>query len=349
MINELKIIPNPYRLSKESFAGLDDFPLPSHNADAPLQLIKRCPEYAVTPLVEIDGYAGFAKAFVKDERGRMGLGSFKALGAAYVIADLAQKSSVADMTFVTASAGNHGMSVAAGAKAFGAKAVIYLSEHVPEVFAEKLRALGAGVERTKGNYEASMEGAQKAAIDNGWVLLSDSSWDGYFELSHKLMEGYLVLAAEIDAQLTERPSHIFLQAGVGGLACAVSRFAREVWGEAPIIVIVEPVAAPALIESIENGRLTDTVGPSSNMGRLDCKTPSAVALKGLAQDADFFLTISDEQVDARLADLTALDLETSASGGAAMIAPSLLSDEQRNLIFMNDNSTALFVISEEPC
>lgn len=349
MTSTIKIINNPYRSDRVKFVGLNNFPLPSHDAKTPLNLIKRCPEYSVTPLIEVSNYASFAKIWVKDERTRMGLGSFKALGAAYVIADMAQQGSLEGTVFVTASAGNHGMSVAAGAKAFGAKSVIYLSEHVPEVFAEKLRALGSDVMRTKGNYEASMDGALKAAKDNGWILLSDSSWDGYFELSHKLMEGYLILAGEIDDQIPEKPSHVFLQAGVGGLACAVSRYIRTKWGDDPKIIIVEPDGAPALIESIENGKLTDTVGPTSIMGRLDCKTPSAVALNGLVQDADYFMTVSDENVLAGLDSLKALGLETSASGGAAMIAPSLLNSVQLDMIGITPSSSALFIISEEPC
>ena len=349
MTSPIKMIENPYRSSQKTFDNLDGFPMPSHDAATPLKLINRCPEYSVTPLIELEDYGRFSKTWVKDERKRMGLGSFKALGAAYVIADMAQRGSLKDTVFVTASAGNHGMSVAAGAKAFGAKAVIYLSEHVPEVFAEKLRMLEADVIRTKGDYEASMIGAQLAAQTNGWVLLSDSSWEGYYELPYKLMEGYLILAGEIDHQILDRPTHVFLQAGVGGLACAVSRYIRTKWGDDIKIIVVEPDSAPALIESIENGHLTDTLGPTSIMGRLDCKTPSAIALKGLASDADFFMTISDEVVLSGLPVLNKYGLETSASGGAAMIAPEHLTATQRKMAGITPTSTALFILSEEPC
>ena len=157
----------------------------------------------------------------------MGLGSFKALGAAYVIADHASKivsnnasasewkKALNGKCYVTASAGNHGLSLAAGARLFGAKAVIYLSRNVPSSFADKIRSYDAEVVVVGNSYEESMEGAQKAAADNNWMLLSDVTWDGY-DAGLKVMEGYLVAAAEAYEDCPESPTHIFLQAGVGG-------------------------------------------------------------------------------------------------------------------------------------
>ena len=129
---------NPFRHHKKN-AICPDAPFPSIEAKRPLELLARCPDYKETPLHcrQIEPIKGHI--FIKDERNRMGLGSFKALGAAYVIAHLAQKQSVADTTFVTASAGNHGLSVAAGAKIFGARSVVFLSHTVPETFSEKLQ------------------------------------------------------------------------------------------------------------------------------------------------------------------------------------------------------------------
>ena len=168
-------------------SGFENVPAPSIQARAPQALLERCPVHSATPMVNALGL------HIKDERGRMGLGSFKALGAAYVIAHEAQLGSLEGRTYVTASAGNHGMSVAAGAKVFGAKSVIYLSETVPAGFADRLREKGAEVVIEGSDYEASMAGAQAAAEANGWTLLSDSSWNGYFDLPHRLMEGYLAM------------------------------------------------------------------------------------------------------------------------------------------------------------
>lgn len=316
---------NPWRGTGLPEEALPDIPWPSVDADAPRALLERCPAAGATPLVEAEGYG--PTVWVKDERGRMNMGSFKALGAAYVIAHEAVQTDGADMmralegrTYVTASAGNHGLSVAAGAAIFGAHAVIYLASPVPEGFADRLRARGAEVVREGADYEASMEAAQRAADDNGWTLLSDSSWPGYTALPHRLMEGYLTLAAEAAEEVPEVPTHILLQAGVGGLAGACAAYFRKVWGDAPHIVVVEPEAAPALHACVKAGRFVASTGPVSNMGRLDCKEASLIALKGLARDADSFALISDDEAAAALAEMAALGLETSASGGAGLAA-----------------------------
>jgi diaminopropionate ammonia-lyase len=276
----------------------------------------------------------------------MGLGSFKALGAAYVIAHEAAATgktpmaqALAGRTYVTASAGNHGLSVAAGAHVFGARAVVYLSRTVPEGFAERLRAKGAEVVRAGEDYEASMAAAAQAAEDHGWTLLSDSSWPGYFDLPHRLMEGYLAMAAETVRQMPQAPTHIFLQAGVGGLAGACAALFRDVWGQGPVIVVVEPEAAPALAASIEAGRAVATQGPVSCMGRLDCKEPSLIALRGLARDADLFVTISDAEAEAVLPELAARGLATTSSGAAGLAAMRLMG--------LGPEARALCILSEE--
>lgn len=334
---------NPYRGQGLPENVLTGVPVPSVDAGAPEALLARCPAAGETPLVEAKGFG--ARVWVKDERGRMGLGSFKALGAAYVIAHAAVETGAEDLskalvgkTYVTASAGNHGMSVAAGARVFGARAVIYLAETVPESFAQRLREKGADVVREGAEYEASMAGAAKAADDNGWTLLSDSSWPGYFELPHRLMEGYLAMAAEAARQMPEVATHIYLQAGVGGLAGACAAYFREIWGDAPQIIVVEPEFAPALIESIKADKSVVTQGPVSNMGRLDCKEPSLIALKGLSRDADRFVTISEAEGDGILPELAAQGLETSASGGAGLAAAKLdgLDAEARVLCFLSE-------------
>ncbi len=340
--------PNPHRHT--GFPDLSDIPAPSVDATSVATLLARCPHHGSTPLVEVPALArtaSVAEVWVKDERGRMGLGSFKALGAAYVIAHLAQgPQGVAVQTFVTASAGNHGLSVAAGAQAFGAKAVVYIAETVPEDFAIRLRDIGAEVVRHGTDYEASMTAAEKAAEDHGWTLLSDSSWPGYTELPHRLMEGYLQMAAEIADEIPQPPTHVFLQAGVGGMAAAVAAYLRHVWGDVPRIIIVEPEAAPALMESIRADRAVETSGPVSNMGRLDCKTPSLIALKGLARDADVFVTLSDEEVTGGLKSLREAGLDTSPSGGAGLVAALITGDDPH--LQLTPSSRVLAIVTEGP-
>ncbi len=341
----MQVDENPWRGKGLPDEALADIPWPSVDADAPRALLERCPAAGVTPLVAAEGYG--PTVWVKDERQRMNLGSFKALGAAYVIAHEAVQAGGDEMarslegrTYVTASAGNHGLSVAAGAAIFGARAVIYLAEPVPESFADRLRARGAEVVRAGQHYEASMDAAQKAADENGWTLLSDSSWPGYTELPHRLMEGYLAMAAEAAEQVPQVPTHILLQAGVGGMAGAAAAYFRKVWGDAPRIIVVEPEAAPALHACIKAGKFVSTSGPVSNMGRLDCKEASLIALKGLARDADAFALISDAEASAALAELDEIGLATSESGGAGLAALGHLG--------LPNDARVLCILSEGP-
>ena len=326
----MHIFSNPYRHAEQRINVPQIIPTPSIDAAKPVALLARCPIAKPTPLVDaaaLAAHVGIASLHVKDERDRMGLGSFKALGAAYVIASDAAalggedlSSVLADRTYVTASAGNHGLSVAAGARIFGARAVIYLANTVPEGFADRLRDMGATVVRSGEIYEQSVAAAVKAAHDNGWSLLSDTSWDDYYAVPHVLMEGYCVLMHEIFAQIPQVPTHVFLQAGVGGLAGAAAAMARAKWGDAPQIIVVEPDFAPALMASVKAGRAVVADGPVSDMGRLDCKEPSLIALKGLCVDADIFMTISDNEALAATSVLADHDLAASTSGGAGLAA-----------------------------
>ncbi|WP_299668194.1 pyridoxal-phosphate dependent enzyme [uncultured Ruegeria sp.] len=346
----MKIVSNPFR-NGSKFA--DQAPYPSVETIRLGRHRSFCPDFEMTPLVDASALAPVANLWVKDERPRMGLGSFKALGAAYVIACQANEASdnpntntLKGRTYVTASAGNHGLSMAAGARSFGADAVVYIAEPVPESFAERLRAQDAQVVRVGADYAASMDAASGAAQENGWTLLSDSSWEGYTELPHLLMEGYLQMAVETAEQCPEAPTHILLQAGVGGMAGAVAAYARVVWGDAPQIIVVEPSSAPALQASIEAGHSVFADGPDSIMGRLDCKEPSLIALNGLARDADLFLTIDDSDVAAQLPNMAEADLETSASGGAGIAA--VLNDAARTGLGIGPDAKVLCMLTEQP-
>jgi len=313
-------------------SGLD-LPAPDPISDARdvTALLTKCPAHQTTPLHDAPSLAqhcGVARISIKDERDRMGLGSFKALGAAHAIArDAAAavqgdawQTALAGRTYVTASAGNHGLSVAAGARIFGARAIVYLSATVPEAFADRLGAKGAEVVRAGTNYEESMQAAEAAAQAQGDTLLSDSAWEGYTALPLRVMEGYLQLAAEAATQCPAPPTHILLQAGVGGFAAAVAAHARASWGDKPEIIVVEPDAAPALYASIAAGAPVTTEGPVSDMGRLDCKTPSLIGLRGLARDADSFVLISEDEAAHGIATLKEHGFSTSTSGGAGLAA-----------------------------
>jgi diaminopropionate ammonia-lyase len=326
-------------------------------------LLRRCPAAAPTPLLPAAALArelGVARLDLKDERQRMGLGSFKALGAGHVIARLATTrlarpleqiedeelaTALEGVVFACASAGNHGLSVAAAAPIFGARAVIYLSEAVPETFARRLRDRDATVVRSGAGYEASMAAVAVDADEHGWVLLSDSSWPGYVDIPTGVMEGYLVIGAEITAELTRPATHVFLQAGVGGLAAAMSALVRARWGDEPTIVVVEPAAAPALCESIRAGRPVTAPGPVSSMGRLDCKDPSHLALRELAHGADYFVTVDDAEVADTVDLLARHDVMTTPSGAAGVAGLHHAADHRTEL-GLEEDSRVLAIITE---
>ncbi|QFT57324.1 Diaminopropionate ammonia-lyase [Sulfitobacter sp. THAF37] len=330
-------------------SGLGDVPYPLSDPAGVEALLARCPVAAETPLVEAEAIAveaGVAQVWVKDERGRMGLASFKALGAAHVIAR--HGAEARGRTYVTASAGNHGLSVAAGSAAFGARAVIYIAQTVPDAFAERLQEQGAEVRRVGETYEAAMAAAEMEAQAQGWHLLSDASWDGYTETPLRVMEGYLVLMAEAIRQMPVAPSHVFVQAGVGGLAAACAVLARAAWGDAPRIVVVEPEAAPCLRDSVAAGRVVTAQGPVSIMGRLDCKVPSHIALKGLARDADAFALITEEEAQVGAGTAMVAGLASTPSGAAGLSALLAVDDAGRAALELTAESTVLCVLSEGP-
>ena len=357
----MNILNNPHR-----GVGLPSLPVEasetvSRDVNAVLSLLQACPVAKPTPLVSLQSLAdklGVASLSVKDERGRMGLGSFKSLGATYAIAKAAvaanggkvgspseMENVLAGSVYVTASAGNHGVSTAAGARIFGARAVIYLSETVPGGFAEKLRSFGAEVVIEGANYEASHEAAMAASESKGWTLIADSTWVGY-NGGRDIMEGYLAMPAEAADQIAEPPTHLFLQAGVGGLAAAGARHARMVWGNSPVICVVEPSAAPALAAAIEAGEVVHAGGPVSNMGRLDCKEASLLALDCLAIEADAFMTLEDEFVAQAITALAAEQMTTSPSGGAGFAG--LVAAAQAKSLGLDGKSRVLIYLSEGP-
>lgn len=306
------------------------------------KVLHACPRYESTPLLCMsdDGVG----VWVKDESRRLGLGSFKALGGIYAVAQLltdeveiasgtrpqAQeiledniKAVAAKLTFVCASAGNHGLAVATGARIFGAKARIHISATVPEDFAHRLESVGAVVCRSGETYEESLELAQQDAEAVGGVLLADGSWQGYTYPPSLVMEGYTAIARELHDQFSAKncwPSDVYLQAGVGGMAAAVSLMIRKYWPTQPRIVIVEPAAADCLAISASAGKLIDASGPVSNMGRLDCKAASLLAFDALAVCDVEYLTISDNEADVAVRSLDYLGLATSPSGAAGFAA-----------------------------
>jgi diaminopropionate ammonia-lyase len=301
-------------------------------------VITAWPGYAPTPLVGLPALAAaldVAAIDYKDEGGRFGLGSFKALGGAYAVFRLlatelerrtgrpvdtaalaaGRLKEAAAITVTCATDGNHGRSVAWGARLFGARAVIYIHATVSEGRAEAIRRYGAEVVRTAGNYDDSVREADRAAKANGWFVVSDTSYPGYVDVPRDVMQGYSVMVAEALDQIAAPPTHVFIQGGVGGLAAAVTAQLWETFGaERPAIVVVEPDQAACLYESAKAGKPTVVEGALDTiMAGLACGEPSLIAWPVLAGGVAAFMAIPDT------AAADAMRLLASGTAGATVV------------------------------
>lgn len=298
------------------------------------------PSCRATPLRRIGTEGG--SVWIKDETGRMGLGSFKGLGGVYAVAELLRRHAerrlsrvleYADLasretrnissatTFVCASAGNHGLAVATGARLFGAQARVHLPERAPQHFAARLAAAGAEVRRSGQTYEEACGAAFLDADETGAIALPDFSVEGRDATAALLvMEGYQLLAEELRDAFTASgawPTQVFLQGGVGSFAAAVAWHIRTYWDGVPELVIVEPEGAACLRASHLAGKAVSVeAGPASAMKRLDCKTPSSLAPAILRAAGVRYTTITDDASFAAVAALQNAGVETSPSGAA---------------------------------
>jgi diaminopropionate ammonia-lyase len=354
MRNWLNTAREAYTPAERELVGVD------HAATARAHF-QRHPAYRPTPmhsLPTLAGTAGVASIQLKDESERMGLGSFKALGGMYAVARLVRaeaeqlygphvteeevRAVAARTPFVCASAGNHGLSVTTGVRELGGTMVVFLSEGVPEQFARILRSLGAQVRRAGYDYEQSMAAAREAAEEQGWRLVSDSSWEGYIRVPLDVMRGYTVLFDEIE----DPPTHVFVQAGVGGLAGAAAGYVRDRWGEQPRVVVVEPQAAPCLLVSAREGRPTRVDGGSTVLGRLDCREPSLLAWQLLSRLADAFVTVTDKEAEAAARFLAAEGTRVSACGASGAAGLLALEPVTRVALGLGAHSRILIVGTE---
>lgn len=294
--------------------------------------------YAPTPLASLATLASeldVASIHYKDEGGRFGLGSFKALGGAYAVfrllaAELRRrhgtvdeaalaagqlKNLAKDITVCCATDGNHGRSVAWGACMFGARAVIFIHAAVSEKRAEAIRSYGAEVVRTAGNYDDSVRQADRTAAANGWFVVSDTSYPGYTDVPRDVMQGYAIMVEEALGTLDLPPTHVFIQAGVGGLAAAVIAHLWETFGkDMPIIVVVEPNKAACLYESALAGKPTTVDGDLDTiMAGMACGEPSVIAWPILQGGSSAFMAIPDD------AAMSTMQLLASGKAGATIV------------------------------
>jgi diaminopropionate ammonia-lyase len=301
--------------------------------------------YAPTPLHELPALAASAGVGVvrlKDESGRFGLGSFKALGGAYAVADLLgrvlsrdgvaraagsaelaagrYRNATADITVTCATDGNHGRAVAWGAQRFGCRCVVFVHEAVSQGRVDAIARYGAAVRRVPGTYDDAVREAARQADAQGWHVVSDTSWSGYTGIPREIMQGYRLMADEAaDQWRGASPTHVFIQAGVGGAAAAVSVQMRVRFDPVPALVVVEPDHAACLLASAEMGELT--AAPSNLhtvMAGLACGVPSLLAWQELERAAAAFMAIPDEAAIACMRLLAGSGIVAGESGAAGL-------------------------------
>ena len=231
----------------------------------------------------------------KDESSRFGLGSFKALGGAYAVEKLMANRDPSSVTVATATDGNHGRSVAWGAQRAGCKCVIYIHSEVSQGRADAMAAYGAKIVRVDGDYDFSVHQCAEDAEKHGYEIISDTTWEGYMDIPRYVMAGYTIMVREILDQTGDLPTHVILQAGVGGMAAAVVlALWQELGTRLPKIIIVESDFAACLIESARQGKAASIeISQETIMAGLSCGETSALAWKVLSRSASHFVTIAD--------------------------------------------------------
>ena len=289
--------------------------------------ISKWPSYEATPLISLNRLSkdlSLNNIFYKDESKRFGLKSFKALGGAYAVEKISNGKK--NIIISTATAGNHGRSVAWGSQRLGLNCKIFISEFVSEYRANEMRKLGADVIRVKGNYEDSLNECLNQSKKNGWQIVQDVAWENY-ELVPKLtMAGYSVMIKEITSQTDQYISHVFLQAGVGGMAAGSVAGIANYFKKIPKIVIVEPESADCVLQSIENGSIKKIdIKKESIMGGMSCGEVSLVPWKILQNSVNLCLTISDDQIAKTVAMLANYKFADKKIIGGECSAPGIIS------------------------
>jgi len=289
-----------------------------------IEFHKSFPMYTETPLRDMKNLAkelGLGAIYVKDESYRFGLNAFKVLGGSYAIGNFLSKKlnksisnmpynmlvsdevckELGDMVFVTATDGNHGRGVAWTANQLKQKSVVYMPKGSAIERLDNIKAEGAEAYITDLNYDEAVRLANKNAEENGWIMVQDTAWEGYEDIPTWIIQGYSTMGFEAYEQLSrlgeDKPTHIFLQAGVGSMAAAIEGLFASIYGEdRPIVTIVEPNKADCLYQTAEanDGELRIVTGDMDTiMAGLACGEPCTIGWDILKDYADNFISCPD--------------------------------------------------------
>ena len=325
--------------------------LSKNEIDEAYSVISAWDNYSPTPLTLLNKLSEKLKLnniFYKDESKRFNLKSFKALGGAYAVEKVSKGNK--EIVISTATAGNHGRSVAWGSKKLGLKCKIFISEYVSEFRAKVMRSFGADVIRVKGNYDASLKECIKQSKQNNWQIVQDVAWEDYKLVPKLTMAGYSVMMKEISEQINnEQFSHVILQAGVGGMAAGMVAGIARYLNYIPKIIVVEPESAACVLESIKSGKIEKiSIKKESLMGGMSCDEVSLVPWEILKNSVSHCVTVSDNYIAKTVKSLSNSEFSEEKIVGGECSTPGIVSligmcndIEIRKKINLNENSNIL--------
>ena len=319
--------------------------------DEAYKIISGWDNYSPTPLISLKKLSEklkLNKIFYKDESKRFHLKSFKALGGAYAVEKVTKGNQ--HIVISTATAGNHGRSVAWGSKKLGLKCKIFISEYVSEFRAKVMRSFGADVIRVKGNYDNSLKECIKQSKQNNWQIVQDVAWENYKLVPTLTMAGYSVMMKEISEQINnQKISHIILQAGVGGMAAAMVAGIARYLDNVPKIIIVEPKSAACVLESIKANKIKKiSIEKESLMGGMSCDEVSLLPWQILKNSVNHCVTVSDDYIAKTVKSLANSEFSNEKIVGGECSTPGIISlvalcndPVSRKEINLNKNSNVL--------
>ena len=308
--------------------------------------------YRKTPLLKLEKLNRNLKLnniFYKDESKRFHLKSFKALGGAYAVEKISKKKK--NIIISSATAGNHGRSVAWGAQRLGLQCKIFVSQFVSETRVKEIEKFGADVIRVKGNYENSLNECKKLSKKNNWIIVQDVSTKNYSHVPLLTMAGYSIMIKEISKQTSHYITHILLQAGVGGMAAGVVAGVAKYFKRIPKIIIVEPDGADCVMQSIKSKSLKKIkIKKESIMGGMSCNEMSLIPWRVLKKASDFCVTVNDSKVPKTVAMLKDKKLSKRSIIGGECATPGIISlislcnnPKTKKLINLNEKSNVLVI------
>ena len=325
--------------------------LPKYEIDEAYKIISKWDNYSPTPLIPLKKLSQKLKInniFYKDESKRFHLKSFKALGGAYAVQKVTKGNK--NVVVSTATAGNHGRSVAWGSKKLGLKCKIFISEYVSEFRAKAMRNFGADVIRVKGNYDNSLKECIMQSRKNNWQIIQDVAWEDYKLVPTLTMAGYSVMMKEISEQINnQKISHVILQAGVGGMAAAMVAGIARYLDNIPKIIVVEPENAACVLESIKAAKIEKiSIKSESLMGGMSCDEVSMVPWEILKNSVNHCVTVSDKYIAKTVKSLANCEFSNEKIIGGECSTPGIISlaglcsdSESKKEINLNKDSNVL--------